>query len=219
MGRRILQLVAYVLLAGCDLACATPLDVRVTDARGAPVADAVVTVVPQVASRESEALSQRAPRTHVIDQRNETFIPYVEVFRPGDSVIFRNSDRTRHHAYSFSSARQFDFVLGSGEDSPPMVLDKNGTIAVGCNIHDKMITFFYVTDAPWYAQSEKSGKARLDLPAGSYAIRVWHPLLPPSGHDEPRSIAVAADAPRDLAFSLQLMPDPRASMDRERVGY
>ena len=219
MGRRILQIVAYVSLAGCDLAGAMGLDVRVTDAHGMPVADAVITVVPQTASRQSEALSQRAPRTHVIDQRNETFIPYVEVFRPGDSVIFRNSDRTRHHAYSFSSARQFDFVLGSGEDSPPMVLDKSGTIAVGCNIHDKMITFFFVTDAPWYALSEKSGKARLDLPAGSYAIRVWHPLLPPNGHDEVRSVAVAADAPRDLAFSLQLMPDPRASMDRERVGY
>jgi len=219
MDRRILQLVVYVLLAGCDLAGAAPLDVRVTDAHGAPVADAVITVVPQTVSRESEALSQHAPRTHVIDQRNETFIPYVEVFRPGDSVIFRNSDRTRHHAYSFSSARQFDFVLGSGEDSPPMVLDKSGTIAVGCNIHDKMITFFYVTDAPWYALSEKSGNARLDLPAGNYTIRVWHPLLPPNGHDEPRNVAVATGAPHDLGFSLQLMPDPRASMDRERVGY
>ena len=47
MGRRILQLVAYVLLAASDLAGAAALDVRVTDARGAPVADAVITVVPR----------------------------------------------------------------------------------------------------------------------------------------------------------------------------
>ena len=219
MGRRVLPLAACVLLAGSSLVHAAALDVHVTDARGAPIADAVITATPLSPSHESEALSQRAPRTHVIDQRNETFIPYVEVFRPGDSVIFRNSDRTRHHAYSFSSARQFDFVLGSGEDSPPMTLDKTGTIAVGCNIHDKMITFFFVTDAPWFARSEKSGKARLDLPAGNYAIRVWHPLLPPGAHDDPRTLAITTDVPKDLAFSLQLMPDPRASMDRERVGY
>ncbi|MEP6940458.1 MAG: methylamine utilization protein [Rudaea sp.] len=219
MGRIILQLTALVLLAASALARPVALDVSVTDAHGAAIADAVITAAPQSVSRESEAISQRVPRTHVIDQRNETFIPYVEVFRPGDSVIFRNSDRTRHHAYSFSSARQFDFVLGSGEDSPPMVLDKIGTIAVGCNIHDKMITFFYITDAPWFARSEKSGKVQLDLPAGTYAIRAWHPLLPPGAREDVRIVSIAADSPKEVAFSLQLMPDPRASMDRERVGY
>ena len=41
----------------------------------------------------------------IIDQRDETFIPYVEIFRPGDQVVFRNSDRTRHHVYSFAPAK------------------------------------------------------------------------------------------------------------------
>ena len=54
---------------------ARELDVRVTDARGAPIADAVVTAVPR--ANYTSLPAAPAPKTHVIDQKNETFIPYI----------------------------------------------------------------------------------------------------------------------------------------------
>jgi len=89
------------------------------------------------------------------DQKNLMFMPYIEVFRPGDEVVFRNSDRTRHHVYSFSSNRTFEFVLAPGQSSARMKLDKSGVIAGGCNIHDQMATYLYVSDAPWIARTAR----------------------------------------------------------------
>ena len=215
MMRRLAMLAA---LSGLGAANAVPaeLAVHVVDARAAPVADAVVTAVPNDGRAWPAAAA--APKTHVIDQRNETFIPYIEVFRPGDKVVFHNSDHTRHHAYSFAPARQFEFVLAPGESSTPLTLDQVGVIAVGCNIHDRMITYFYVTDAPLTARTREDGVARIDIPAGAYDLRVWHPRLRPGGADNVRGVKIDV-APADAAFKLTLLPDPRGAPDRERGSY
>jgi plastocyanin len=178
----------------------------------------VVTITPQSGASVSPAPPSA---TRVIDQKNETFIPYIEVFRSGDKVVFHNSDNTRHHAYSFAPARQFEFVLAPGESSAPLQLDKLGVVAVGCNIHDQMITYLYVTDAPHVAHSGGDGIAQLsNLPKGDYAVRVWHPLLRPgTGVDVQRLTINEATELKDLEFTLSLLPDPRLPPDRERAGY
>ena len=197
---------------------AAGLGVRISDTRGNAVSDAVVTVVPLSGGSVSPA---PPASTHVIDQKNETFVPYIEVFRPGDKVVFRNSDRTRHHAYSFAPARQFEFVLAPGESSSPLQLDKLGVIAVGCNIHDQMITYLYVTDAPHVAHSGGDGIAQLaSLPTGDYDVRVWHPQLRPGAVVDAQRLTIAgATELKNLEFTLSLLPDPRLPPDRERSGY
>lgn len=196
---------------------AAELTARIVSTRGAPIADAVITVVPDDARA---APARAAPAMHIIDQKNETFVPYVEMFRPGDSVVFRNSDQTRHHVYSFAPARQFEFVLTSGQSSEPLRLEHTGAIAVGCNIHDRMVTYLYVSDAPWMARSGDDGRVGLTLPAGDYAVHVWHPQLRP-GQAEPSQPLHLADAAatQQLVFTLALLPDPRGTPDRERVDY
>jgi plastocyanin len=195
------------------------LAVRVTDARGAPVPDAVVTAVPRAGSTVT-ASAPAASKMHIIDQTNETFVPYLEVFRPGDKVVFHNSDHTRHHAYSFAPARQFEFVLAPGESSTPLQLNQIGVIAVGCNIHDRMITYLYVTDAAFTARTGNDGQARIDLPAGSYDVRIWHPRQRPGAADIVQTVTSAPHAPSaDIAFVLALLPDQRKAPDRERSSY
>jgi plastocyanin len=200
--------------------CAAELDVRVADQRGTPVADAVVTLTPRAGSEMTTAPRPPA-RTHFIDQKDETFVPYLEVFRPGDSVVFRNSDRTRHHVYSFAPARQFEFMLAPGESSQPLQLDKPGVIATGCNIHDQMITYLYVTDAAVVARSDKTGRVHIgDLAPGAYDVRAWQPLLRPGSADNLQLLTIADKGDsRLLVFALPLLPDPRAKRDRERVSY
>jgi plastocyanin len=217
--RKIFWLLVFVAPLTAPAANAAGLKVRIVDQRGAPVADAVVTVVPR------DATSPPAPahksETRVIDQKNLMFVPYVEVFRPGDSVVFRNSDNTRHHVYSFSPAKAFEFVLTPGQSSAPLVLDKSGVVAVGCNIHDRMIAYLYISDAPWIAHSGADGTVSFDtLPAGAYEVRVWQPRLRPNKPDLAQTATVLGDAdPRTLTFTLSLLPDPRTQFDREHTSY
>ncbi len=206
-----------VLLAGLPLR-AGELDVSVDDGHAHPVADAVVTL-----RRQGDAGPGRPPEpvTRTIDQKDLTFIPYLEIFRPGDQVVFRNSDRTRHHVYSFSPVKTFEFVLVPGQSSDPLKLDKTGVVAVGCNIHDGMISYLYVSDAPWIARSDARGTVVFHgLPAGTYDVRVWQPRLRPGLPDIVRpGVVLRASDTRTLAFPLLLLPDSRHRPDHEHAGY
>jgi plastocyanin len=206
-------LIGISLISG---ASASELSVLVTDAKSAPVADAVVSV----RGGPGGISPSGAPITKTIDQRRETFIPYVEIFRPGDQVAFHNSDHTRHHVYSFASTKSFEFVVASGRTSPPVTLDQPGEIDVGCNIHDRMITHLYVSDAPYVAKSGADGRVSFDgLAAGMYTVQVWHPQLRP-GKEEP-PLAVTLDAnPANVTIPVTLLADPRAGAnDPERSQY
>lgn len=213
-----MKAVLLVLALWAGNASAGELTVAVADGSGKPVADAVVMLRP-LGDQAGPAPSKPARR--YVDQRDLMFVPYLLVFRPGDEVVFRNSDATRHHVYSFSPARTFEFVLVPAQSSPPLKLDKPGAIAVGCNIHDQMIAYLYVTDAPWRVQTGASGKAAFDaLPAGDYEIRVWQPRLRPGRTDPVQKVTIAAAGPaKTLAVPLRLLPDPRLQAGREHVHY
>lgn len=207
------------LLAWCagGMAMAAQLSVGVTDRHGQPVADAVITLL----RRDGAAPGAAAPATHAIDQKDLTFLPYVEVFHPGDAVVFHNSDRTRHHVYSFSPVKTFEFVIAPGQAAPALKLERTGVVAVGCNIHDQMISYLYVTDAPWAAKTDASGRVRFDgLPEGAYDVRVWHPRLPPARPDLVQAgVVLAGGESRQLPFQVELRPDPRFQFDREHTRY
>jgi plastocyanin len=183
------------------------LEVHVADARGAPVADAIVSL--RLRGGGNAPAPAPAPARHTIDQKNLAFVPSLEVVRPGDEVVFRNSDGTRHHVYSFSPAAKFEFVLAPRDSSPPLRLERTGVVAVGCNIHDSMIAWLYVTDAPWTARTGADGRARFDgLPPGDYEVRAWQPRLRPGRGEPTRNATVAADASASVSFALTLLPPP-----------
>jgi plastocyanin len=215
--RSIMAWLAMLALLAAQPARAADLVVKVGDDHGRPVADAVVTVLP----RAGGAPKRPPPARRTIDQKNLMFVPYIEVFRPGDQVVFRNSDSTRHHVYSFSPVKAFEFVLAPGESSQPQLLDKPGVVAVGCNIHDHMISYLYVSDAPWIAHSGASGVVTIHgLAAGAYDVRVWQPRLRPGRPDLVQSTTiVAGPGTTRMAFALKLLPDPRLQFDREHTNY
>jgi plastocyanin len=216
---------SWIVVATCLCLClgrpavAAELEVRVRDAQGAPVSDAVVTLA------DGDAVARTPPpappaATHVVDQRDESFVPYVTVLRPGDSVVFRNSDTTRHHVYSFSPIKSFEQLLSPGDSGVPLRIDRPGEIAVGCNIHDHMRAWLVVTTAARVAVTDAHGVAHFPaLAAGVYMSLVWHPQLRPRQPPPVQAVSLpAADAKRVLGISLRLLPDPRGT-DPHRQHY
>lgn len=198
---------------------AAQLVIHVNDAQRHPISDAVITLMPNGTNVTSAALP--ATKTRYVDQREETFIPYVQIFHPGDKVVFRNSDTTRHQVYSFSKIKKFELVLRPGESSPPMALDSTGIAAVGCNIHDDMVTYLFVTSAANAALSDGSGVARMDdLQPGQYTASIWHPQLHPGRAEPTRSVSIpSGPAATNLSFTLSLIPDPRGAVVHDQPLY
>ena len=147
------------------------LTIDVLDAAGAPIENAVVYAEP-------ETKGSLAVAAAMIEQRGKQFNPLVSVIQTGTEVTFPNHDSVRHHVYSFSPAKTFELKLYSGVSASPVKFDKAGTVILGCNIHDNMLAFIQVVDTPYFAITNKMGKATLlDLPNGHYNLKAWHYAL------------------------------------------
>ncbi len=171
--RLLLPVLAGLLaLAPARLPAAEHL-LTLTDAKGKPVADAVVSLFPL----DRPPPPAPPPPGLIIAQRDGEFIPLVVAVRVGAAVRFPNEDRIQHHVYSLSPAKRFDLPLHGGDTIPAVVLDQPGVVSVGCNIHDWMRSYVVVLDTPWFARSETDGLVRLTAPAGRYRREIWHHRL------------------------------------------
>ena len=139
--------------------------VTVFDRAGKPVPNAVL-------SWSGESSS--APSVAIVDQIDKHFAPFVSAIRTGSSVRFPNSDDIRHHVYSFSDAKTFELKLYHSNDAEPVLFDKSGLVTLGCNVHDTMKAYIWVTDEPT-AVSDKQGV--VDIPDAIDEVRAWHPQL------------------------------------------
>ena len=186
-----------LLLALAITARAAGIDVLVVDRAGRPVEDAAV----HVETRDRPARAS-APKSATIDQVKRTFVPHVSVVQVGAAVRFPNSDDIRHQVYSFSAAKPFTLKLYSGTPSSPIVFDRAGEIALGCNIHDRMSAFVYVVDTPWFGKTGADGHTRIDELPGS-------PVVVHARHPDATAEAVASDVavPAEGSAKLRLVLD------------
>ena len=183
-------------------AVAAPLSVRVTDGAGKPVADAVVTLYPS-------GSAGRAPRSSgrfVVSQKNLQFHPFLTIVPVGADVSFPNLDPTKHHVYSFSTAKRFELKLFAKDQSRSVHFDKAGVVALGCNIHDQMSAFILVTNSGWTAKTNGNGMVNFaDAPDVPGRLTVWHPYLRAPGGILQQQVAPRQ---RNAGFSVRLRPPP-----------
>jgi plastocyanin len=206
---------AVMALLAVQIAHAELLRVTVRDPAGALLPNAVVVAVPIDA-----AIPAARPSVEIVDQIDKEFVPYVKVVRAGASVQFPNKDNVRHHVYSFSPARKFELPLYRGTPSQPVLFDKPGIVKLGCNIHDWMIAYVYVAESPYFGKTRKDGVVELELPAGRYQVRVWHPRMSGTEAETARALAVDA-ATASAEWKLRLSPEfrpPRVNLPGES-GY
>ncbi|WP_338501078.1 methylamine utilization protein [Sphingomonas kaistensis] len=179
-----------------NVAAAT-LNVVVVDAAGRPVQNAVVSARPLGVP----ASGPRFASTKVMGQRNIQFTPGTLVVPLGSTVSFPNYDKVRHHVFSFSKAKRFELKLFGRDESRSVLLDKPGTVAVGCNIHDAMRGFIRVVDAPFAGTSDAAGRLSLaGTPAGRFQLTVWHPQV--RARDQEVTVIGSASAPVVIRLPL-----------------
>jgi plastocyanin len=197
-------LFALALAGVASPLAAAPLSVRVVDASGRPVRDAVVTLYPAGPA----ARPPRAGGRYVVAQQNLQFRPFLTVIPVGADVSFPNLDPTKHHVYSFSAAKKFELKLFAKDQSRTVHFDKPGVVALGCNIHDQMSAFIVVTDSAWTARTNAQGIASFgDAPDAPARLTVWHPYLRAPGGLIQQAIA---SNQRSLNFQVRLRPPPPA---------
>ncbi len=202
--RGVLFLLLGVIL--CGPATAGQLSVTVKDAKGALVNDAVVTVQPEAGSAGRRV---SFPWPYVMSQQDVQFHPFLLIVPVGTEVKFPNNDKVRHHVYSFSPAKRFQLKLYGRDASRTVVFDKVGTVALGCNIHDRMIAFIDVVDTPWAAKTVDGSGVLTDLPIGPAVMTVWHPFM--LGKPLRMSVVIPARGTAAEAVTVELHPPAKLS--------
>jgi plastocyanin len=158
-------------------ASAADLTVSVLDSAGHGVPGIVI-----IAEAATAVPEKHATRSAIMDQQHMQFVPRILVIQAGTGVEFPNSDQIQHQVYSFSAPKSFKLSLYAGHKYPPIVFDRPGLVTLGCNIHDGMIGYIYVTESPFFGQSNDSGQLQLHgLPAGNYTLTAWHPQMQEPG--------------------------------------
>jgi plastocyanin len=198
-------LIALAAAGAATPLVAAPLSVRLTDSAGRPVRDAVVTLYP--AGGAARAAHGGGGR-FVVAQQNLQFRPFLTIVPVGADVSFPNLDPTKHHVYSFSPAKKFELKLFARDQSRTVHFDKPGVVALGCNIHDQMSAFIFVTDSAWTARTNAQGMASFaDAPNAPARLTVWHPYLRALGGQLQQA---TVPAQRSASFQLRLRPPPAA---------
>lgn len=175
------------------------LEVEINEQDGNPLSDAVLTLQGPIGQPS-------AHRNADMDQRSQQFAPHVLAVHTGTPIKFPNSDNIRHQVYSFSPAKRFELRLYEGTPSDPVLFDKTGVVVLGCNIHDWMLGYVYVTDDPRFGVTDAQGKLTLDnLPVGVYQVTLWHPQLKDMQPLSAGSIKVPVDGLKQT-FNLTLEP-------------
>lgn len=190
------------LLLGLSAALPAAVTVEIRDAKGAPVADAVASLIPLVYAPPIRPPAEPV----VIGQEGEEFRPYVTVVPTGTRVSFPNRDRVQHHVYSLSKAKSFELPLYRGESREPILFDQPGVVTLGCNIHDWMVAYVVVVATPYFGRSDAKGTVAIErVIPGRYRLEVWHPRATAPFS---REVTVGAGA-ETQPVALTLRPDRR----------
>ena len=169
------RLALMLLSCAATPVLAGDLNLKLVDAAGRRVSDAVVSVRPAGGIPTGPI---RFPWPTTMIQQNVAFVPHVLVVPVGATVRFPNKDKVRHHVYSFSRPAKFEIKLFGQDETRRYTFKTAGAVALGCNIHDQMTGFIKVVDTPFATKSDTAGAARIaGMATGTAKVTIWHPLL------------------------------------------
>jgi plastocyanin len=176
MARIAKIIIPVLMILSCFTTYAQNTTIQVLGVDKKPLANIVVFLEPENKSTMSQyVLSEKTIAT--MDQVNRQFRPHILVVNKNTQIDFPNSDKIKHHVYSFSPAKTFEIKLYSDKPSAPRLFDQVGEVTLGCNIHDWMLGYVYVVDTPWFGTTDVEGNIHFEIPEGKYTLKTWHPLF------------------------------------------
>jgi hypothetical protein len=113
------------------------------------------------------------------------FLPFVTVVSDKRRVTVFNRDPVSHdiQGYAYDQAG-VDIVLHrpalhvSGTTDIVQLVKGRKVFTMQCGMHPYMQNWGYAIDNPYYAVTDPTGSFAIgDLPAGTYHIKAWHPIL------------------------------------------
>ncbi len=205
LGRASRSALVILFLLSAGHAFAATLSVTVLLPDGKPVAGVIVTAQPT-----SGPTHPASPIAAVMDQVNRAFEPDLLVIPTNSTVAFPNSDTVSHQIYSFSPTKRFQLPLYRGKPYPPVRFESPGIVTLGCNIHDEMLAYVVVTDAPFFGRTTANGAWSAEVPNGNYRIVIWHPRIRDEDKDSNAEVSVteAAGGTVQLRLKKLLKPAP-----------
>jgi plastocyanin len=198
MKNRTFQVViVMVTLAMTQWVYAGTIKGKVTAHGAKNAADAVI-YIDKIAGKTFSA-----PKTHAkIDQRNMTFKPRVLPILAGTTVDFLNSDDVLHNVYSPDKCCG-KFNLGSwpkGQTKSYTFSEAGCFATLLCNVHPEMQGNVIVLETPYFAVSTADGSFEIkNIPAGTYALKIWHEKL----HGAAQQITVSESGEVDANFDIK----------------
>jgi plastocyanin len=153
-----------------------------------------------LASAPQRAFEERPRREAVLDQRQETFVPYVLPVLVGTTVSFPNSDPFYHNVFSLSKPARFDLGRYPTGRSKSVRFDRPGIVRVFCEIHSHMSAFIMVLSHQYFASTGPDGRYRIEnVPPGEYDVVVWT-----DGEERTKKrVRVSSGATADLDFVVE----------------
>ena len=205
MLRHFLIIVASMLTTS---GVAQTLSVTLFDQNSNPVEGAVIEVLVSDELKNDYQTQEDV----AVDQVDKEFVPNVSTVIAGNRVSFPNSDDILHHVYSFSPINTFNIPLYGSDEQAEFVQEfaVSGVVEIGCNIHDWMLAYIYVSETSLTSISSSEGAASLsDLPAGSYRLRLWHPRLAEENNSRIIDVELSAKTDTRLEIVVELARDRR----------
>lgn len=136
------------------------------------------------------------------------YSPHVLALRCGQTLIFKNDDRTPHN-FHFTPLRYNVFqplITPNSSECQRFTfeLPEPRPVKVVCDLHDWMRAYFFPLDHPFVAVSDAKGQFRIDgLPPGEHKFRVWHEL---PGYLQ-KQLVVEIRSGEDVEMTLSYPPE------------
>ncbi len=134
------------------------------------------------------------------------FVPFVSVVRDQHHLTVTNLDSVAHDLQIYERDREHVFIMfhrpaltkAGTQDVIRFTGDRRGVI-MQCGMHPYMQGHALGVDNPYYAVTGGEGTFDIrDLPAGTYRIKAWHPIL---GEQE-QDFTVAAGGSTSVDFTF-----------------
>ncbi len=75
---------------------------------------------------------------HPVVQKDRSFSQSEITIKPGDKIVFQNSDEVTHNVFSITPGMEFDLRRQAPGASSTVPFDKEGVAEVRCSIHPRM---------------------------------------------------------------------------------